>query len=999
MSYKVLHKIFAAITFLISLFVLFSTVQPSVSFWDCGEFIASGYYLQVPHPPGAPFFLLLGKIFSMIPFADNIGLRFNTISVLTSALSILLLYLIAVKLIENYKGKTPKNTLDAVATYIAASIGALSFSFSDTFWFNGVEAEVYATSIFLVALVTWLIIKWNEQADRTDNEKYILMIAYLIGIATGVHLMAVLAIVPVTMIILFRKYLVDEEACKKTAYIFLVHAALLIIISLAMWASSTSTTPPSPEDYQAYDTKFKLIALGISALVMGIFYKQIFSRNSFYLPLIIGGVALFVTYPGVVKLLPELMAYIAGDNSFLAVVIIAVIFGALWYGVIYARREGKPTFHLIVMSFIFVLIGFTTYAMVIIRSNMNPPMNENDPDNFTELVSYLNREQYGDFPIFKRRFATEPHQMMVYNDYSSDLDFFYRYQMNHMMTRYWFWNYAGREGWQQDDGPDIAPFNSIGNVFSGILGGIHFGGDAKDSLYGIPLLFGLLGIYFHFRKDWKMAAVFMVMFILMGYLTAFYQNQQQPQPRERDYFYVGAFFVFSIWIAIGVRGLIDLAMEKITAESLRSASIVGILAFGVVFVPYNMLVTNYYTHDRSKNWVPWDYSYNLLQSCAPNAVLFTNGDNDTFPLWYLQDVEGIRRDVKIANLSLLNTNWYIEQLKNNDPYGVGTVRIRMSDEQIDQLRPIQWEPQKITIPVPKPNAQQTMKDVYQTYDISDSSVMKQGDIQFTMNNTLTFGKVKAVRVQDLMVKEIVEANNWQRPIYFAVTCSDDSKIGLQDYLKMEGMALRLVPEKRKQGVEFVNVDVMEKELKENPGYSKDYKPGFKFRGLNNPKIFFDDNHVRMTQNYRNAFMRLTIYYINTNQDQKAIATLDEMEKKIPRENIPMDYQIEFEVGNMYWNAGAVKQYKAIAADVEKKGLQALEENPGDVQSYYNPYRILIETYENLKDYDKLLGIWQRLGAMYPNDPNVKANIAKYQALIKQGKVKSDSVSSPDTTGK
>ncbi len=345
---------------------------------------------------------------------------------------------------------------------------------------------------------------------------------------------------------------------------------------------------------------------------------------------------------------------------------------------------------------------------------------------------------------------------------------------------------------------------------------------------------------------------------------------------------------------------------------------------------------------------------------------------------------------------MLNTNWYIEQLKNNDPYGVGTVNIRMSDEQIDQLRPIQWEPQKVTIPVPRANTQQALKDVYQTYDITDSSVMKQGAIQFTMNNTLTFGKVKAVRVQDLMVKEIVEANNWQRPIYFAVTCSDDSKIGLQDYLKMEGMALRLVPEKKKPGVEFVNPEIMEKELTENPGYSKTYKPGFKFRGLNDPNIFFDDNHVRMTQNYRNAFMRLAIYDINTNQDQKAIAALDNMEKKIPREIIPMDYQILFEVGNMYYNAGAEKRYKEVAGDIEKGALKAMEENPQDVQSYYNPYRILIETYENLKDNTKLLGIWQRLGAMYPNDPNVKANIAKYTNLAKQDRIQVDSVPKPDT---
>ena len=297
------------------------------------------------------------------------------------------------------------------------------------------------------------------------------------------------------------------------------------------------------------------------------------------------------------------------------------------------------------MSFIFALIGFTTFAMVIIRSNQNPPMNENEPNTFTELVSYLNREQYGDFPIFKRRFATEPHQQIVYTGYNSDLDFFWRYQMNHMMTRYWLWNYAGREGWNQDDGANIAPFNQVGNIFGKIFN-IHFEGNAKDSLFAIPFILGLLGIYFHFKKDWKMASVFMIMFILMGYLTAFYQNQQQPQPRERDYFYVGGFFVFSIWIAIAIRALVDIAQEKVKSDALKKTAVVGVLTLGIILVPIKMFSANYYTHDRSKNWIPWDYSYNLLQSCAPNGVLFTNGDNDTFPVWYLQDVEGVRRDVK-----------------------------------------------------------------------------------------------------------------------------------------------------------------------------------------------------------------------------------------------------------------------------------------------------------------------------------------------------------------
>jgi hypothetical protein len=1000
MNFKTIYRVIGLIVFLISLTVLYMTVQPSVSFWDCGEFIAAGYYLQVPHPPGAPFFLLLGRIFSLIPFAENIAFRVNMISVLSSALSVVLLYFIAVKLIENYKGKSPKNLVDALATYIAAAIGALSFSFSDTFWFSGVEAEVYAASTFFFALITYLMIIWNERADNKDNEKYILLIAYLIGLSTGIHLMSVLAIISVVMMIMFRKYVDDDEALKKSGFILLGHVAVVMIVAIGLWSSQTDSNPPTQEMYQAFDSKFKMIIAGISALIIGAFWKKLFNRNSIYMSLIIGGIALFVTYPGVVKHLPGLMNSIAGNNITMEFLFLIILAGLLAFGIYYTIKEKKHTLHLTFMSFVFILLGFTTYTQVIIRANQNPPMNENEPNDFTELVSYLNREQYGDFPTFKRRFASEPHQMGVYSNYSSDLDFWWRYHMNHMMTRYLLWNYGGRESWYQDAGPNIWPFNQVGNALGKVFN-IRFAGEAKDSLFGIPFLLGLIGIYFHFRKDWKMASIFMVLFIFMGYLTAFYQNQQQPQPRERDYFYVGAFFVYSIWIAIGIRGLIDLVVEKIKSASLSKAAVYGILALGVVLVPVRMLQANYYTHNRANNWVPWDYSYNLLQSCAPNAILFTNGDNDTFPLWYLQDVEGVRRDVRIANLSLLNTTWYIRQLKNLEPYGAKKVAMRLSDVQIDQLRPIQWEPRDVTITVP-PNfdklsmnySEQSSRILleglapsagFDEYEIKDSSVINQGFLTWRMNNTATYGGIKAVRVQDLMVKEIVEANNWQRPIYFAVTCSEDSKIGMADYLRMEGMALRFVPEKRTPGMEFINENILRKQVfEENPSYSKDYKPGFKFRGLNDPSIFFDDNHERLVQNYRNSYIRLALYYLNDgNQREKSIEALDEMDRKIPRSILKIDHRLLFDIGNLYHSAGAKEQYEIIAREVEVDAIKAMNENPTEVSSYYNPYRILLEIYENLGEFDKAVDVLTKLQDYYPNDQSIIMQIERFKAMKTQ----------------
>ncbi|MGE5682006.1 MAG: DUF2723 domain-containing protein, partial [Bacillota bacterium] len=811
MNNKLVNRITAAIVFFISLIQFVKTAQPSVSFWDCGEFTAAAVSLQVPHPPGAPLFAIVGRLFSMMPFlGENIGFRVNMISVLSSAISVLLLYLIAVKLIENYKGRSEKNLFETLVTCIAAAIGALSFSFSDTFWFNGVESEVYAASTLLFALITWLIVVWNEKADEFGNERYLIMIAFLVGISMGVHLMSVLAVVPVVMVIVFRKYVKDDEACKKTGYIFLGHAAVLLVVAIALWSGQTSQTPPSPDEYKAFDSKFILTMAGISAVIMGVFWKKIFTRNSIYMGFIFGGIALAICYPGVVKRLPKLLLSVSGNDNYLALFVLFIVLGLLAGVIVWSIKNKRPTINLAVLGILFVVIGFTSYAMVIIRANKQTPMNENEPNDFSELVSYLNREQYGDFPAFKRRFASEPHQQVVYQNYSSDLDFFWRYQMDHMFHRYLFWNYIGREGWDQDMGVDWKQF------------------------FGIPFFIGLLGIFFHFRKDWKMASVFMVMFIFQGYLTAFYQNQQEPQPRERDYFYVGAFFVFSVWIALGIRGIVDLIQENIKGLSASKALSYAVLVLGVILVPFNMARGNWFTHDRSRNWVPWDYSYNMLQSCAPNAILFTNGDNDTFPLWYLQDVEGIRRDVRIANLSLLNTNWYIKQLKNTEPYGAKKVAISYTDQMIDDLEPIRWEPQNISLPVPPevlkgdPNSAietPAMAQMLARYGAMDSSVAKTGKLIFRMNNTLQYGDVKAVRVQDLVVKDIVEQNRWQRPIYFAVTCAEDSKIGLQDYLIMEGFAQRLVPFKRKPNTEFVNEDIMKAQLFNNQtSFSKTYKP-------------------------------------------------------------------------------------------------------------------------------------------------------------------------------
>ncbi|MBU2491471.1 MAG: DUF2723 domain-containing protein [Bacteroidetes bacterium] len=952
MNKKLLHRIIGFSVFLMAAFTYFLTVQPSVSFWDCGEFIASSYLMQVPHPPGTPLFLILGRLFAMIPFAENIALRVNAVSVISSAFTVLFVYLIIVKLIENFRKNEDESILESLGTYIAAAIGALSLAFSDTFWFNAVEAEVYALATFFIGIVVWLIMVWNEKADEPDSEKYLLLIAYLIGLSTGVHLMAVLAIVPIVMVIMFRKYLSDETILKKTITIFLIHAGIVLLILVGLWSTQTQSSPPGNDLYKAFDMRALMIVAVASIIFMAVMWKKIFQKNSFYLPIIFGGIVLVATYPGIVKYFPNMVSTIGKNNIVFDVLIIIAFFAGLGYLIYWSKKNDRMTLNLVLKSLLFALIGFSSYAMIIIRSNQDTPINLNSPKTFSELVSYLNREQYGEFPTLQRRYSQEPHQVGIYKEYTSDLDFLVRYQMNHMFNRYLLWNYVGRNSTVQDSGVDWTEF------------------------FGIPFFIGLFGIYYLFKRDWKMAAVFLTMFIFLGWLTAFYQNQQQPQPRERDYFYTGAFFVFSIWIGLGVKGLLDLTKQQFSKSSLLNPALSFIMVVAFVIVPVNMLKGNYFSHDRSRNYVPWDYSYNLLQSVATNAVIFTNGDNDTFPLWYLQDVEGVRRDVRIANLSLLNTDWYIKQLKNTAPHGAAKVKMSISDEEIATIGPSRWETREMKLEVPE--------SVFEEFGVTDTAVINSGSISWSMPFTMQFGNVKAVRTQDIAALDIIKTNNWERPIYFAATTSEQSQLGLDDYLQMEGLAFRLVP--KKVGSTYnVNEEILSKQLFNEPeGFSKDYQPGFKFRGLNDPTVYMDDNHQRLSRNYRFSFLRLAYFYAFEKKDKaKTLALLDTMEAKLPRRLIPIEYPLLNDIAGLYKSSGDYEKYIQLIREVEKEALEEIAENPKNFTSRYNPYIILLGIYEDLKEFEKAIDLLSGLQKFMPDDQSVQQRIDTYRRMIKQ----------------
>jgi hypothetical protein len=495
-------------------------------------------------------------------------------------------------------------------------------------------------------------------------------------------------------------------------------------------------------------------------------------------------------------------------------------------------------------------------------------------------------------------------------------------------------------------------------------------------LWAIPLLLGFSGVYFHFRRDWKMASVLLVLFVFMGYLIAFYQNQQEPQPRERDYFYPGSFFVFAIWIALGVRGILDLIRDKLAGKRLMVPATVVTVILALLFVPVRMLFANYSTHDRSKNWLPWDFSYNLLQTCDKDAILFTNGDNDTFPLWYLQDVAGIRRDVRIVNLSLVNTPWYILQMKRKPYYPEAqAVPISLSDARIAAIQPVAWEPRQLTLPVPA--------DVIVQYGNLDSTVVREGKISFLMRNTIQAGDTKGIRIQDEMVRDIVFTNAWRHPVYFATTCSPDSRIGLDDYLWYQGLAYRLEPRRVTREDAGVNEQKLKEDLLHEPQtFSRTPQDGFVFRGVADPHVFFDENASRMIYHYRMAFLRLVMFELNAKNDKATgLAALERMEEIMPRSKYPLGWEFASDIATFYYRLGKTDRFNELVPEIEQACQALIEGNRVNLNSYYNPYRVLLDIYEMKKDNAKTLELLRKLSVLFPNDPGIKQRIESLQVQM------------------
>ncbi len=919
MNDKRINRLMAAGVFIVSLAVYMKTLSVTVVFWDVGEFLAASKLLQVPHPPGAPLFLLLGKVVSMVPFFTDFAARIHTISAVASALSSMFLYLVGVKLMLRMRGPV-ESLFDRIMVYGASAVGALAMSFTTSTWDNAIEAEVYGLGMFFVAVIVWLALRWWERAEDPHNEKYLLLIAYLIGLSVGVHLLGVLALFCVLMLIYFRFFEVDRGSF----------------------------------------IRFSAVAL----------------------------VTFFVVYPGVVQILPSMLD---GDvklpgfstplkNSLLPLVPVALIVAAAWYAWKSIGRNQRIV-HVACLSFLFIVLGYTTYTVVLIRANVpDLPMNENRPSDMAGLTAYLSREQYGDTPmlkglswdnnlqtfrekLFPRRHSQEAMHEPTRRDYTSDMDFMWRYQINEMFIRYLLWNYVGQEGSWQGAGEDWS------------------------KTYGIPLFLGLLGLFHHFKKDWKMGLTFFTMFLIMGVVLALYQNQQDPQPRERDYFYGGAYYVWGLWVGFGVFGLLELLREQLgSAPGFRVVS-AGTLAVCALAAPVNLVRINWFEHDRSHNYVAWDYSYNLLQSCKKDAILFTNGDNDTFPVWYLQDVEGVRRDVRIVNLSLVNTSWYINEMKNSRPHGAEKVPISLSDQQIADIRPMQWKPRQIDLPVPPEVTKRFLAETYAELPVPtvlDSSVLTNGKIRYSLNGVALRENLNVLRVQDIMVRDIITTNKWKRPIYFAVTVSPDSKIGLENYLWMNGQAYEFKPIRSNMAEGALDVKTMsENVLARDVVPSTGPQNGFLYRGLNNPDVFYNENHQRMALNYRAGFMRLADYASRYENDKtKAKEIMDQMESTLPVDVIPvLDWRYMVYMMRLRQGFDDTAKVAYYGSRVEKQAREILAGGSADQRARGEAFQLLLEVYDATADYASAIALLDTLEKEYPGDAEIGRRREYYRGLM------------------
>ncbi|MGB0891742.1 MAG: DUF2723 domain-containing protein [Flavobacteriaceae bacterium] len=946
-NFKKWNIILGWVTFAIALITYSLTLEPTVSAWDCGEYISTSVKLQVGHPPGAPLFQMLGAFFAMFTSSlDQIAKMVNFMSALASAFTILFMFWTITNLAKKLALKTGKISEGKyIAILGSAIVGSLTYTFSDSFWFSAVEGEVYAMSSFLMALLFWLGLKWESELHTARGNKWLILISFVIGLSFGVHILSLLVIPAIVMLYFFKTY--KEINLKTTA-----------------------------------------IATVLSVVVLMFVFKFLFP---FTLKFFSASELFFINSIG--------MPYNSG--SIIAALILVALF---YFGLNFTRKKNKVNANTLILSVLFIMIGFSSWMMLPIRANANTTINENDPSSARELLAYYEREQYGDANVFydtyysnsfervqdaekpykddKPKYEKRNGKYEIVNNYkgvvpnwsnkhkgfiprmvnpasekmyksiagipqnskrrptfAENIKFMISYQFGYMYGRYFMWNFVGR---QNDIQGNLDAFN--GNWLSGIsfIDEARLGSQkslpsqvlenkGRNKYYFLPLILGIIGLLFQVKWDNKNFFTLLLFFAFTGFAIIFYTNPKPFEPRERDYAVVGSFYIFAIWVGFGVLALYEYLKNFANKKAIAFAvSIISLLA-----VPTLMASQNWDDHDRSNRYTTHLNAQAYLESCDQNAIMFTIGDNDTFPLWYMQEVENVRTDIKLVNTSLFATDWYIDQMKRatydappipsqlkHDQYKYGTLDVaysldhpRFKDSVMTIKNFMRWiasdsdatyvetengakekfyPTNKIRIPV---NKQKVLENGIVAQKDADKILPY---IDITIDSQALFKN-------RILMLDILANNNWERPIYFTGGANaDEEYIWLKDYLQLDGLAYKLVPIKtpiaKKSLFDMGRIDPEKM-------YANTKK--WNWKNINDGKIYLDEQTKRNAISMRNSLLRLSEAFAKKGDTVKALEVLDVSLNKMPIKDFD-HYSLSVGYPEAYYKLGNVKMARKTA---------------------------------------------------------------------------------------
>ena len=1008
-QYKLVNNVLGWLTFMVAAFVYCSTIEPTASFWDCPEFITTGYKLEVGHPPGAPFFMLTANLFSQ--FASDptqVAKMVNTMSALLSATTILFLFWsithLARKLILKDWSEMTMGKLIAIEA--SGLVGALIYTFSDTFWFSAVEGEVYAYSSAFTAIVFWLILKWEDHADEPHSDRWLVLIAYMTGLSIGVHLLNLLCIPAIVLVYCYRRYPHIELKGSLLALLasFVIVAGVLYgvvpgIITVAGWFELLFVNQLGCP----FNTGEIVYIILLVAIVIWAIYESYtdrnFKRQNLSFTLAVG--MLGIPFRGM---------------GWGAAIVGIIILAAIYFGLNYRKKTDKQLVPVVSARFkntallcmLMLMIGYSSYAVIVIRSAANPPMDQNSPEDVFTLGSYLSRDQYGDSPLLygqaytsqvafdvdgnmcipKRKegaaiwqrkekasdtekdsyFVVSHKDKLVYAQnmlfprmhssahaqaYESwlggvtgtnvpydrcgeqvtvkmptqwdNIRFFLSYQCNFMYWRYFMWNFAGRQNDLQGSGEP-----EHGNWITGIsfIDNWMLGDQSKlpqelkenkghNVFYCLPLLLGLIGLFWQawrgqcgIRQFW----VVFFLFFMTGLAIVLYLNQTPQQPRERDYAYAGSFYAYAIWCGLGVLALYDMLKKKLKTNDVALASVLGVAC---LLVPIQMASQTWDDHDRSGRYTCRDFGHNYLMTLQDkgNPIIFTNGDNDTFPLWYNQETEGFRTDARVCNLSYLQTDWYIDQMKR-PAYDSPSVPITWprldfcsgTNDYIQVDPSLKQQVQNFYKEHPAEACAQFGDQPFEVKNImkywvrtknSDMHVIPTDTLYLTIDKeavkksgmmmacdtipdrmVISLAGKRALYKNDLMMLEMLAQCNWTRPLYVATTVGGDNYMNLGDNFVQEGLAYRITP--------FTTNKPGAKNFDTEKTYNN-VMNRFKFGGLDKKGLYIDETIMRMCYTHRNLFAQLALALIREGKNDKALKVLRKAEKSIPEYNVPNSF--------------------------------------------------------------------------------------------------------------